>query len=250
MSASVSAVSAADRPDLWAAAEAGFLAVWPEYNNHGVDAGAYFGRLVPDHAPLQFLLCDDETGQPVARGRSLPMRWDGTLDDLPAGIDAAGKRAVAGRDPNVLLALAAEVLPDARGRGLSRRVIAEMVERARRAGLTDVVAPVRPMLKARYPLTPIEEYASWRRGDEPFDPWMRTHTRLGATIVRPAPRSMQISGSVAEWESWTGMRFPETWDYVFPAGLSTVHIDCATDTGEYWEPNIWIIHEARGGPPR
>jgi hypothetical protein len=24
--------------------------------------------------------------------------------------------------------------------------------------------------------------------------------------------------------------------------LATVHIDCGTDTGEYWEPNVWIIH--------
>jgi hypothetical protein len=38
------------------------------------------------------------------------------------------------------------------------------------------------------------------------------------------------------------MRFPETGDYVFPAGLSTVHIDHDRDAGEYWEPNVWIIH--------
>ena len=44
------------------------------------------------------------------------------------------------------------------------------------------------------------------------------------------------------------MLFPDTGDYVFPADLATVHIDREADTGEYWEPNIWIIHEARGGP--
>ena len=32
-----------------------------------------------------------------------------------------------------------------------------------------------------------------------------------------------------------------------PAGLATVRIDRERDSGEYWEPNIWIIHEARGG---
>ena len=37
---------------------------------------------------------------------------------------------------------------------------------------------------------------------------------------------------------------------MFPRGLATVHIDRENDLGEYWEPNIWIIHEARGGPPR
>ena len=48
-----------------------------------------------------------------------------------------------------------------------------------------------------------------------------------------------------EWETWTRMAFPETGDYVFPAGLATVHIDRERDLGEYSEPNVWIIHQAR-----
>jgi hypothetical protein len=56
------------------------------------------------------------------------------------------------------------------------------------------------------------------------------------------PSSLHITGTIEEWESWTRMRFPETDDYVFPAGLTTVHIDRARDLGEYWEPNIWLIH--------
>jgi hypothetical protein len=41
------------------------------------------------------------------------------------------------------------------------------------------------------------------------------------------------------------MRFPETGGYVFPAGLPPVHID----TGEYWEPNVWIIHQVSSRTP-
>ena len=48
-----------------------------------------------------------------------------------------------------------------------------------------------------------------------------------------------------QWEAWTKLRFPETGDYVFPAGLTTVHIDRDRDLGDYWEPNIWIIHPSR-----
>jgi hypothetical protein len=43
---------------------------------------------------------------------------------------------------------------------------------------------------------------------------------------------------VADWEAWTGMRFPESGDYVFPKGPSTVHIDRDLGTGQYWEPNV------------
>ncbi len=96
-----------------------------------------------------------------------------------------------------------------------------------------------------YPTIPIERYARWTRPDgSPFDPWVRVHTQLGARIGPAIPHSLHITGTVAQWESWTRLRFPETGDYVFPAGLATVHIDRDHDLGEYWEPNIWIIHRS------
>ena len=106
-----------------------------------------------------------------------------------------------------------------------------------------MIAPVRPSLKERYPLVPIERYAQWRRLDGVlFDPWMRVHERLGAVVIKPEPRSLRITGSVAEWENWTGMAFPESGDYWFPGGLATVAIDRDAGTGAYWEPNVWMKH--------
>ena len=97
---------------------------------------------------------------------------------------------------------------------------------AREAGLGALIAPVRPNRKERYPTIPIERYARWVHDDgTPFDPWVRVHTGMGARLGPALPQSMHITGSAADWESWTGMRFPETGDYVFPAGLATVHID-------------------------
>jgi hypothetical protein len=43
-----------------------------------------------------------------------------------------------------------------------------------------------------------------------IDPWIRTHQRLGATILCPAHGAMTITGTVAEWEEWTDMAFPES----------------------------------------
>jgi hypothetical protein len=74
-----------------------------------------------------------------------------------------------------------------------------------------VIAPVRPSLKTRYPLTAMDRFARWSRADGlHLDPWIRTHQRLGATILGAAPNSMIIKGTVADWESWTAMAFPET----------------------------------------
>ncbi len=72
------------------------------------------------------------------------------------------------------------------------------------------------------------------------------HERLGAKVATPLPRSLRITGTVAEWESWTRLAFPESGDYVFPAGLATVRIDRSADLGSYWEPNVWLIHPEIG----
>ncbi|MCY1137163.1 hypothetical protein OWR29_04070 [Actinoplanes sp. Pm04-4] len=142
---------------------------------------------------------------------------------------------------NTLCALAAETLRDGRRRGLAHELLGAMREIAARQGLKHLVAPVRPSAKDSYPLMPIERYIHWRRPDgQLLDPWMRVHERLGARVSTPLPHSMLITGTVPEWQSWTGLVFPDPGDYVFPEGLATVRID--GDQGTYWEPNFWMIH--------
>lgn len=238
-------VTAAERPDLWqrVGAERLFDSVWPEYNLHGTHAARYFGELVPRFSHLQALFVDRRTRDVIARARTIPFCWDRTLEDLPDGIDALGLRAVEDpRIPTALSALSAEVRPAYQRTGLSSLVLAAMAAMARRARLAPLVAPVRPSWKDRFPLTSVEDYASWRRRDGlPFDPWIRVHVRLGARILRPEPRSMEFTAPVRDWEEWTGMRFLRDGRFVFPAGLAPLTV---TDrVGRYWEPNVWMQHD-------
>ena len=76
-----------------------FRDVWPEYNNHGNDTGTYFGALIPRYAHVQVLLVDRATERIVARGRTIPFHWNGTLEDLPHGIDDVGGALWAMGDP-------------------------------------------------------------------------------------------------------------------------------------------------------
>jgi hypothetical protein len=116
-----------------------------------------------------------------------------------------------------------------------------MTKLAAAHGLDCLIAPVRPTWKERYPLTSIESYVRWRREDGfLFDPWLRTHERLGAELLEPAPRSMTVTGTRDDWEGWTGMQFPEAGDYVVPGALAPVRF--ADGHGTYVEPNVWMRH--------
>jgi GNAT superfamily N-acetyltransferase len=233
--------TAAERPDLVERAWAATRDTLPEFNNHGAVLNRYWDRLVGERPEFQFHVVEGD--EPVVRARAVPVRWDGTVADLPAGIDGAIARGFEERGANVLCALLIAVRGSEQGRGLSRVALEAMTRLARAHGFGSLIAPVRPSWKERYPLVPIERYASWRHGDgRLFDPWLRVHERLGADVLRPEPRSLGIAGSVGDWEAWTKLAFPESGEYVFPGGLATLAIDRDADRGSYWEPNVWMRH--------
>jgi hypothetical protein len=243
----VTVVRYSERPEVWGDTAAISHEVWPEYNQHGEVLGRYWGRLFDEFAEYQFALFDADVQEVIAEGHTVPCAWDGTTDGLGDGIDAmtaaAFEARAAGRRPTALCALAAEVRPQFQRGGLADRMLDVMSDVGREAGLRHLIAPVRPSLKHRYPITPIEQYLSWtRENGEPFDPWIRVHVRRGGTVAKPIPRSLSIAGTVAEWEQWTGMRFPGDGRYTFPDGLAPVEIDHDRDRGSYWEPNVWIVH--------
>jgi GNAT superfamily N-acetyltransferase len=127
--------------------------------------------------------------------------------------------------------------------GLATAVLRALTERALARGLDHVVAPLRPTWKHRYPTFAMADYATWQRHDGlSVDPWVRTHQRMGARILGPATRSMVITGTVAEWESWADMLFPVSGDFVIPDGLNLLHVDRARDVATYAEENLWVQH--------
>jgi len=241
-----------ERPELWDGLGDLSAEVWPEYNLHGQTLNYYWAQLYDVFPEWQFVLFDAQDETVLAEGHTIPVAWDGTDAGLGPGIDATMAAAFelrsAGGRPTAVSALAAEIPPRHQGKRLSGVLLRAMAGLGRDADLDHLIAPVRPSHKDRYPTIPIERYVAWTRPDgSPFDPWIRVHTQMGARIGPTIPRSLQITGTVAEWESWTELRFPETGDYVFPAGLATVHIDRDRDLGEYWEPNVWIVHPPTSG---
>lgn len=126
---------------------------------------------------------------------------------------------------------------------MAGELLSAMRTLANQRGYPRVIAPVRPTLKASYPLAPIYRFATWTRPDgTPLDPWLRTHYRLRARVIATAPRSQVMTGTIRQWEAWTGLVFPDSGDYVIPHGLALLRIDRQGDHGVYVEPNIWMQH--------
>lgn len=223
-------------------------AIWPEFMLHDPITDQYWGALYEHFADLQFGLLDTQSGQAIALGNSVPLRWEGELVGLPeGGLDWALERSVedrqAGREPNMQCAIQVAIRPDYQGRGLSTRMIEAMRSIGKAKGLGSLIAPVRPNQKSSYPLASIDRYVGWVTPDGlPFDAWLRVHARVGAKFVKVCHQSMVIRGTVEEWQSWTRLTFRETGPYVVPGALNPVDIDVQADQGVYMEPNVWMLH--------
>lgn len=238
----------AERPDRAHEADRLQTAVWPEHMMHDPVANELFGNLFQGELlAYQQMLCDEEDAI-VGVAFAVPLAWDPGQELPDMGWDWVLRQAVldhrAGRPPTTLSAISAAVVRGHQGKGLSAELVRGMRALARRRGLRRLIAPVRPNQKAQYPLIPMERYVRWEDGHGlPFDSWLRVHVRLGARIERVARSSMTITGTVAEWEGWTGLRFPGSGSYVVPGALVPVEIDRARDVGTYVEPNVWVVHE-------
>ena len=244
---SVRIVSARARPDLAERADQATADAFPEYNQHGDVLSPRWSWLYQRYAAYQLVLWDDATGEVLGEANTIPCRYDGTIEGLPRGIDevvAAGLPDVGvPAAPTALCALAIAIPPGQQNRGQSRLPLGGMRALAAEHGWTQLIAPVRPNWKARYPLVPIHRYAAWTRPDGlPFDPWLRVHARLGGRILGAEPESLRISGPVAQREGWVQMALPESGRYVFPGGLALLHVDRAGDVGLYYESNVWVGH--------
>lgn len=231
----------AERPDLFEhPSRDDLFGVWAEFLLHDPVVNEHIGKLWTKLPEFQTVAYDPDEDVVLGEGDTLPVRWSG--DPEPGGIDwAMRQRFEEGGEPTTLCAIQVMIRRDAQGRGLSRLLVSRMAELARLHGLDALIAPVRPTLKHAYPLIPMERYIEWRREDGLlFDPWLRTHERLGASILAVASESMTISGSREQWEEWTGLTFPEDGEYVVSGGLVPVRM--RDGEGLYVEPNVWMRH--------
>lgn len=239
------------RPEVFSEA---FRAAWPAFMLHDSTADLFFDRPHLDaYLDTAFAIVDPARPDvAVGRAFAIPFAFGDAPDrrELPdAGWDGvirwAHEDRALGRPTNALSALEITLLPSHRGQGASQVVLDAMRAQAHILGYRHLFAPVRPTAKHLEPFTPIIEYVKRCTTDGlPTDPWLRVHVRAGGEVVKVAPTSMVIAGTLADWTRWTSMTFDASGPVAIPGALVPVHISLEQDHAVYVEPNVWIRHTA------
>ena len=223
---------------------------WPEFMLNDPVANL-LDNCYTDLPDYQFILIGEDQETPVALGNSIPIAWHDAVENLPEnGWDWALQKGIddfySGNKPNLLCALQIVVFGNNRGKGISSHAVEAMRQIGIKHGLNKLIAPVRPSRKSEFPELPIDEYILKSNGlGFPYDPWLRVHVKIGAKIIKPCHHAMRITGTIAEWENWTGIKFAESGRYVIPGALVPVEINLENNLGIYIEPNVWMVHELR-----
>lgn len=232
-----------ERPDLKPQGGEVAQKAWSPFMRHHKIIKPRWEELFIALPDFQFTICYEDE-RVVAVGNTIPLHWDSSIADLPTGWDDNFGHGWQTHDenltPTVLSAVSAAVDPSIRQRGLGELILRTMVSIGKKHGLDlGLLATVRPNLKSHYPLIPIEDYADWKLADGTiFDPWLRLHNRLGAKQLAIAHESKRITGTVAQWEDWTGHKLPQDSDYPLPDMLVPLVVEHGT--GTYIEPNVWM----------
>lgn len=219
-------------------------AAWVPFMHHHKVSKPQWSSLFEIFPRFQFTIFEGE--ECVAVGNTIPIHWNGGLANLPTGWDASFAQGFTdqqgGKTPTVLSAVSVGVTPEHRRRGFGKMLLETMKFIARKNNLPHgLIATVRPTWKSRYPLIPFEDYVQWKNDDgRPFDPWLSLHEDMGALRLRIEPESKTITGTVEQWENWTGLRCFQDGDYVVRNALVPVKVK--DGQGHYLEPNIWMHH--------
>jgi hypothetical protein len=236
-------VPLSDRPDL-ADAMWNMESTWPEFMNRDPVGERLFPK-VPEMFPEYQVVGLDDDDHVIARLMAAPFHWEGSEDELPdRGWDGILERAIYDGGPATAVSwLEARIAPGRQGEGLSTQLLAGARRNVQRLGIDALFGPVRPTAKGLEPRTPMDEYVA-RRGDDglPADPWLRSHAKQGAKIIKICSTAMTVPGTLADWREWTGLPFTTSGLVDVPGALTPVHVSVEQDHAVYVEPNVWMRH--------
>ncbi len=206
----------------------------------------YWERLEKYFPDYQLLLINEDEDV-IGSINTIPFFWDRPLSELPdEGWDWMLEKGVTDHEnnlaPNFLGGLQVIVRKKYQGEGYSKWLIESGKQRMKEAGFDHLLIPIRPTFKHKHPQMKMEEYMQLKTDGVLYDPWIRTHTKSGAQIIRVCTHSMTIKGDLQYWEGILGQKIKHSGPFIADGGLNPVFIRFEDDLGIYIEENIWICY--------
>lgn len=201
-----------------------------------------------EYFPDYQLIYENENGEWIGFANTIPLNYNRSLENLPdSGWDwliAKGHNDYESHlIPNMLGGLQIGVHQNYRGKGYSTIFLQKAKELQKLKRLKSFILPIRPTMKHLHPEIDMKDYINWQKEGKIYDPWIRTHLKNGAKIIKVCSEAMRVEGSIEDWENWTEKKFVESGQYAIEGGLSMVDINIEQDMGRYLEPNIWISYQ-------
>jgi len=179
---------------------------------------------------------------------TIPFHFDADLAALPAeGWDwmlAKGIRDFEEKTtPNYLGGLQVIVRSAFQNLGYSKQILAHCKQVVSASQFQNLVIPIRPTKKHLHPHMSMTDYLDLKEGSTIFDPWIRTHIKGGAEIIKVCERSMTVEGDILFWEKIFNKKLDKSGAYLLKGTLNPVTIDLENGNGCYVEPNIWVKYD-------
>lgn len=220
---------------------------FPRVINESPVIKKYWERLEAYFPEFQlFLIAPD--GDLIGFMNTIPFQFEHPLDELPEdGWDWMFAKGIADfenkRTPNFLGGLQVIITAKYQKLGYSKRILSYAKTVVQSKQLQKIIIPIRPTKKHLFPTMPMNTYLKLKEQNETYDPWVRTHLKGGAEIIKVCEHSMSIRGNVSFWESMLGEKVAKSGAYFLKGALKPIDIDLQKDLGEYKEPNIWIKYD-------
>lgn len=209
---------------------------------------------IAEKFPQTQLLLKNQRRDIVATVTTNRISWDGnpaslgTWDAVAGGSEAASDYIKTyAPDGNTLCLMSMNVDPTIQGGGFAPQLVEGMKNIARRLGIEHLISSFRPSgygdFKLEHGATKFTEYCTLTRQDgKPFDPWLRSVSRLGMQPLRIEERAMVVEVPLSTFEEYQRTYHPQKWKEVEPGQWEcgeTGSWFVKGDHAVYIEPNIW-----------
>jgi len=197
--------------------------------------------------PEHQIIALDAEGSIVGMMNTVPLHWDSPLSSLPdRGWDWMLQKGIQdheqGISANHLGGLQVIVSQPFQGKGFSKLIISEAKKLLGIYAYKNFIIPIRPTKKHLFPDVPMSSYITKKIDDNLYDPWIRTHVKCGAEVVKVCSESMLIHGDLSFWKDIMQKESLTSGKHIVNGALNRVDIDVENNYGEYKEENVWIAY--------